>query len=85
MSEPLFRILKSTPSSLYVFTTGSRELDSEIAASELSRQARVSEAHTGTNTLISTSLAARTQCPDSSSFRQHSEEKSGHVLNSSFN
>lgn len=62
-----------------------QKLGSEIAAYKLSRQARVSEAHTGTNTLISTSLAARTQRPDSSSFRQHSEEKSGHVLNLSFN
>lgn len=57
----------------------------EIMASKLSRQAKVSEAYTGINTLISTSLAARTQCPDSSGFRRHSEEKSGHVLNLSFN
>ena len=59
---------------------GSEFLNSEITAAKLSRQARVSEAHVGTNALISTSLATCARCPDRSGVRRHSEEKSGHVL-----
>jgi len=86
MCEPLSVGVSNTFSPQVVFGASQvQKLDSEIVASKLCGQPRVSAAHTDTTTLISTSLATRAQCPDGSSFARHSEEKSGHVLNLSFN